>query len=242
MVTLRPNTTVAAVVVAAGSGSRFGGDLPKQFLTLAGRPVLRHSLDTMRRAVPGIRIVLVLSPSGRDIWADYSRRTGYESPQVVEGGATRAESVLRGLEALDAAGVPADAVVLVHDGARPFVTEAMIGALVGAVEGGAGAAAPAVPVTDSVLAASGALGTDTVDRASLRAVQTPQTFRLADITEAHRRHDTTRRGAPTDECAAYIHHFGSPVTLVEGSPDNIKITNPRDLAIAELICAATSNM
>lgn len=229
---------VAVVVVAAGSGSRFGGNQPKQFLELLGRPVLRHCLDTFRRVYPGIRIVLVLSPVGEEIWTDYCKGASYLSPEIVRGGATRAESVLRGLEALAAGGMPDDAVVMVHDGARPFVSESTIISLVAAVEAGAGAAAPAVPITDSVLSFSEGRGTDAVDRSTLRAVQTPQTFRLADIIYAHRNHDTDRWGQPTDECAAYIHAFGAPVTLVEGSHDNIKITNPRDLAIAELICTA----
>ncbi len=238
MVTPTPQTPIAAVVVAAGSGSRFGGDLPKQFLPLAGKPVVCHCLDTLRTVFPQLDVVLVLSDSGKEIWEELCARTGYSSPEVVLGGATRSESVLNGLRTLRRRGVPGNAVVLVHDGARPFPAPDLLRSLVEALEGGAGAAAPAVALTDSVLAFGDGLGVEVVPRDSLRAVQTPQAFRLDEIIHAHANHDNAKHGAPTDECAAYIHAFGRPVTLVAGSPDNIKITNPRDLAIAEIICAA----
>lgn len=228
---------VFAVIVAAGSGTRFGSGMPKQFLELAGKPVLRHSIDTFARAMSGCRTVLVLSDTGEEIWRDYCRRAAYTSPLVVPGGATRSESVLRGLDVCEAIaeneGIR-DPIVLVHDGARPLVTEDMILALVEALCRGCRAATPALPVTDSLMIAMCNEGVMSADRANFRSVQTPQAFRLADIIAAHRlclKNEVTT----TDECSAFTAATGLKVQLIPGSPDNIKITNPRDLAVAELI-------
>ena len=224
------------VIVAAGSGSRYGADRPKQFLDLRGRPVLRHCIDTFRLALPSAPIVLVLSEVGRCIWSEYCERANYASPHIVAGGPSRSDSVLNGLNALLEMGVSGDAVVLVHDGARPLLSQDTVRSLVDAFsDPQTGAAAPAVPLTDSVALVDGDKAVARVDRSTLRAIQTPQAFRLAEIAEAHSRYDVSKFGPSTDECGAYMAVFGRPVTLIPGSPANIKITNPGDIARAELL-------
>ena len=117
---------IATVIVAAGSGSRFGGSLPKQFLMLEGKPVLCHSIDTFRGTFPEAPIVLVLSDEGRLWWDEFCRTTGYISPVVAPGGATRADSVLSGIAALEKTTDNTDTIVMIHDGARPLATHRLL--------------------------------------------------------------------------------------------------------------------
>ncbi|HZA77550.1 MAG TPA: 2-C-methyl-D-erythritol 4-phosphate cytidylyltransferase [Acidimicrobiales bacterium] len=202
--------SVWVIVVAAGSGSRFG--TPKQYEDLGGRRVLDWSLAVGRDVADGV--VAVVAPDRLD-----TPEPGADT--VVAGGATRSASVRAGLAA-----VPDDAdVVVVHDGARPLAGAELFARVVEAVREGADAAVPAVEVTDTLRHRSGA----PVDRGELVAVQTPQAFRAAALRRAH-------AGEPeaTDD-ASLIEAAGGKVVVVEGSPANLKITRPVDLIVAEAL-------
>ena len=205
----------AVLIVAAGRGTRMGGDVPKQWQMLAGKPVLAHTLA----AFAGMQVVLVIHPEDR------ARAEALGVP-LVEGGATRDASVLAGLQALEGTGVEA---VLIHDGARPLVSRALIGRLVAALEVHEGAA-PALAVTDALWCGASGLVSGTVDRAGLWRAQTPQAFRLAPILAAHRAH----QGGAADDVAV-ARAAGLDVAIVEGEETNLKLTWPGDFARAEAI-------
>lgn len=211
--------TTAAVIVAAGRGSRAGGDVPKQWQMLAGRPVLAHTVDAFRGAVD--RIVVVIHPDDR-------ARAGAVAGGclLVEGGATRDASVRNALEALAGSGVTR---VLIHDGARPLVPQAVIGRVLAALEGQAGAA-PALPVTDALWRGDAGLVAGTQDRAGLWRAQTPQGFRFDAILAAHRAHGG---GAADDVEVARA--AGLDVAIVEGDEANLKVTFAGDFARAEAV-------
>ncbi|HEX5365075.1 MAG TPA: 2-C-methyl-D-erythritol 4-phosphate cytidylyltransferase [Acidimicrobiales bacterium] len=204
---------VWAIVVAAGAGRRFGG--AKQYEALAGRRVLDWSVRAARAVADGV--VLVVAPSAR-------ARPEPTVDVVVAGAATRSGSVRAGLAA-----VPGDAeVVVVHDAARPLATAGLFAAVVAAVRGGADAAVPVVPVTDTLRAVGGGR----VDREGLVAVQTPQAFEPAALRRVH-------AGDPesTDD-ASLVEAAGGKVVVVDGSPENLKITRPPDLTMAEALLRA----
>lgn len=237
---MKPHDKVASlphtynIIVAAGSGSRFGGELPKQFCMLAGRPVLFHTIDAFRKALPDGEIVVVLSEAHVELWRDLCGRSGFESPQVVIGGASRWKSVRNAVMSLDIAG-PGD-VITVHDGARPLVEVRVIRETVlAAVADGVDGAIPVVPVTDSVRIVSTDGTSRPLARQSLRAVQTPQAFPAGLLREAY--------GMPfspdfTDD-ASVMSAFGhGNIVLTAGSSENIKITHPSDLALAGYILAS----
>ena len=205
----------AVIIVAAGRGSRMGGEVPKQWQMLAGKPVLAHTLA----AFQGMRVVLVIHPDDR------ARAEGLGVP-LVEGGATRDASVLAGLAALEGSGVTK---VLIHDGARPLVGRALIGRLVAALEHHEGAA-PALPVTDALWRGEAGRVVGTVDRAGLWRAQTPQAFRFAPILAAHRAHP----GGALDDVQV-ARDAGLDVAIVEGEETNLKLTYPGDFARAEAI-------
>lgn len=202
------------IVVAAGSGTRFGSR--KQFLDLGGTRVVDRSVATAARHSDGV--VVVVPPDALDC-----RITHPTVPVVVAaGGDTRAASVRNGL-----AHVPACSVVLVHDGARPLASDAVYRRVIGAVRGGAAAAVPAVAVTDSIRhVESGA-----VDRTPLVAVQTPQAFDASVLHAAH------ASGADASDDATLVEAGGHAVVLVEGDPRNLKLTTPFDLEVARLAVA-----
>lgn len=201
------------MVVAGGSGSRFGG--PKQFASLAGRPVIEWSLETAGRACAGVVLVL---PADRVDGAD----PAWKTDAVVAGGATRSDSVRSGLAA-----VPARAeVIAVHDAARPLAPLELWEAVIAAVAGGADAAIPAAPVSDTVKEVGPGGHLVTLDRSRLVAVQTPQAFRAEVIRQVHR-----SGGEATDD-AALVEAAGGRVELVPGPARNLKITGPDDLAVA----------
>jgi 2-C-methyl-D-erythritol 4-phosphate cytidylyltransferase / 2-C-methyl-D-erythritol 2,4-cyclodiphosphate synthase len=206
---------IAALLLAAGTGSRFGGPVPKQFATLAGRPVLRHAAEALLAGGHVGR----LQPVG-EAEAIAPVLAGLPHAPIVAGGATRQASVRAGLEAL---APHAPDVVLIHDGARPFLPEGTISALLGALETHPGAI-PALPVADTLKRGEAGRIIETVPRAGLFRAQTPQAFRFADILAAHR--------AATEEAtddAALLEAMGRAVALVEGSERNVKITRPEDL-------------
>ena len=202
-----------AVVVAGGSGSRFGG--PKQFAELAGRSLIERSLDAARQACDGVVLVV---PAERLAHPE----PGWKVDGLVAGGATRSESVRAGLGAVP----PMAAVIAVHDAARPLSRPELWRAVIGAVRDGADAAVPAAPVTDTVKEVGPDGHLVTLDRSRLVAVQTPQAFRAGIIREVH-----AGGGEATDD-AALVEAAGGRVQLVAGPRDNIKITCPEDLLVA----------
>jgi len=213
---------VAALVVAAGRGSRFGGPLPKQYAPLLGRPILRHTLDALLRA--GLaRVQVVISPE--DARHYEAAAAGLGLPAAVAGGETRQESVRRGLEALAAGALQA---VLIHDGARPLVDAATVGRVLAALRTADGAVA-AVPAVDSLLRVEAGRAGPYLDRTGVYRAQTPQGFRFAAIREAHRRF----AGAGMGDDVQVARAAGLEVTVVEGAEDNLKVTAPADLARAE---------
>lgn len=222
-----PAATAAAVIVAAGTGTRMGSPVPKQYAELLGAPVLLWSVRGFL-AHPGIAEVVVVLPPG-----DAAEVPGWLAglPIVIAaGGAERADSVRAGLAAVSSA-----AVVLVHDAARPLVSEAVITRVLGAT--GDGAAIAAMPVSDTLKAADARqVVTRTVDRTGLWLAQTPQGFPLDRLREVHRR-AAEDRVATTDD-AGLFEHYGLPVRLVDGAPENLKITHATDLAVASALAAA----
>jgi 2-C-methyl-D-erythritol 4-phosphate cytidylyltransferase/2-C-methyl-D-erythritol 2,4-cyclodiphosphate synthase len=210
---------IACVLVAAGSGQRFGAEVPKQFLAVSGRPVIRHAAE--RLAAEGVAI----QPVG-DAAAIGAALAGIAHRPVVPGGATRQASVRAGLEALEG---DAPDVVLVHDAARPFIPPGTVAALVAGLGTHAGAI-PAAPVADTLKRGAGGVIAGTVDRTGLFRAQTPQGFRFGVLLDLH------RRAAPgaTDD-AAVLEAAGLAVALVPGHDDNIKITWPEDLVRMERI-------
>lgn len=210
---------LAAIIVAAGRGTRMGGGEPKQWRALAGRPVLAHAVAALRAAGVG-RVVLALHPD------DMARADVPPGCVLVAGGATRDASVRAGLAAL--ADAPPDH-VLIHDGARPFPGAAMVARLVVALASHPGAA-PALPVTDALWRGAGGLVAGVQDRGGLYRAQTPQAFRYGAIRAAHAAHPG---GAADDVEVARA--AGLDVAIVEGDEDNLKLTWPADFDRAERI-------
>jgi 2-C-methyl-D-erythritol 4-phosphate cytidylyltransferase / 2-C-methyl-D-erythritol 2,4-cyclodiphosphate synthase len=204
-----------ALIVAAGSGTRAGGSVPKQFAPLAGKPMLAHSYDALA-SHPEVDTVLVVIGAGQE---DALHAALGPVPFAI-GGETRRESVANGLAALG----PADR-VLIHDAARPFLPHAVIDRLLGALDSHAGAI-PGLPVADTLVSVSGA----SVSRDGLVRVQTPQAFRGADIVAAHAAWPADREA--TDD-AQMVRALGQEVAVVEGSAMLEKITHPADFAAAE---------
>jgi 2-C-methyl-D-erythritol 4-phosphate cytidylyltransferase/2-C-methyl-D-erythritol 2,4-cyclodiphosphate synthase len=214
---------LAAILVAAGSGSRFGGETPKQFVVLAGKPVIRHAAERLAEHVA------LLQPVG-DAPAIEAALDGLAHLPVVAGGATRQQSVLAGLEALEAAAPDA---VLVHDAARPIIPGGTIPALLAALQHTAGAI-PAVAVADTLKRVADGRITATVPRDGLYRAQTPQAFQYRALLAAHR---IDQASAATDD-AALLEAAGQQVAVVPGSDDNIKLTYAEDLSRLDRIMTA----
>ena len=213
---------IAAILVAAGTGSRFGTETPKQFLLLAGKPVIRHAAEALTAHVA------LLQPVGEARTIDAALE-GIDHLPTVPGGATRQDSVRLGLEALVA---HAPDLVLVHDAARPLIPPGTIPALLSALAHHPGAI-PAQPVADTLKHVTSGVIDRTVSRDGLYRAQTPQAFRFPVLLAAHRAGTT---GATDD--ASLLEATGQPVALVAGHEDNIKLTYPDDLARLERAVSA----
>lgn len=211
-----------ALVVAAGRGFRLGGPLPKQYLPLGGTAVLRYSVETLlgHPAVSGVRVVI--HPDDRVLYD--AAVAGLDLLPPVHGGAQRQDSVRNGLASLSDA---APDLVLIHDGARPFLDAATIDRILAALQDAPGAIA-ALPIRDTVKRGD-TLIADTVDRTGLWRAQTPQGFRYPEIMAAHR----AAAGAELSDDAAVAEQAGLAVALVDGSEENFKVTTTDDLSRAE---------
>ena len=221
---------VAAVVPAAGLGQRLGADGPKAMHLLGGEPMLVHSVRTL--AAGPVDLVVVATPPG--LGAEVLELLAGAHPgaelSVVDGGLTRSDSVRLALAALPAS----VRVVLVHDAARPLVPAALVAAVVAAVEGGADAVVPGLPVTDTVKQVDGAdVVVATLDRSALRAVQTPQGFRREVLDTAYAGAES---GSATDD-AGHVERAGGVVVVVPGAEEAFKVTRPLDLVLAEAVLA-----
>lgn len=224
------------IIVAGGKGLRMGGDIPKQFLPIGGRPILMRTLERFRDYSPTLQIILVLPKDQQDYWLQLCKEYDFKIDyQMTDGGETRFHSVQHGL-----ALIPDDAegVVGVHDGVRPFPSiEVIRNCYETARE--KKAVIPVIPVVETVrkLASIRAIGTidtipsQTVPRNDYRLVQTPQTFDIQLLKAANRQPYNDNF---TDD-ASVVEAFGTEITLVEGNRENIKITTPYDMIVAEAL-------
>lgn len=216
--------TLAAILVAAGRGSRAGGEKPKQWQMLAGRPVAAHALAAFRARPEFARIILVIHPDDR---TEAEAIAG--TARIVTGGATRAQSVRNALTALEGQDISR---VLIHDAARPCLTAELITRLVAALEMSA-AAAPALAVTDALWRGQDGKVTGVQPREGLFRAQTPQAFHFAPILAAHRAH-----GGEASDDVEVARAAGLDVTIVEGEEENLKLTWPGDFVRAARILEA----
>ncbi len=223
---------VHAIVPAAGSGTRMGGGVPKQFRELAGEPVLARTvrvllscgqIDTLTLVVPPADLEAVRSeilPQGQDV-----------SAQAAAGGADRQESVWKGILALG--NVAPDEIVLVHDGVRPFLTPPVIEQVIQAARK-TGAATCGVPSKDTIkLVGKSGLVESTLDRSRCYLVQTPQAFRYEILRRAHEEWMKSATEARATDDAMMVERLGLPVTMTEGLYENIKLTTPEDFLLAD---------
>ncbi len=210
-----------AVIVAGGSGTRMGADVPKQFLLLAGRPVLMHTLERFA----GCECILVLPDSQIMYWRGLCKAHRFTQPHtIVCGGASRSESVMNGLSR-----VPDDALVAIHDGVRPLVAQTVIEESFKAAAQ-YGSAVPVIDCVDSLRKGTKEQN-EAVNRAEYLLVQTPQTFQAHLIKQAYQQ---AENAIQTDD-ATILEHAGTPIHLIKGNKSNIKITLPVDLKIAEAL-------
>lgn len=218
------------IIVAGGRGRRMGGALPKQFALLGGRPVLARTIDRMAEALPGARIVVVLPAAYTAFWQNLAARFDVAAHTVAEGGEERFHSVRNGLKALGGG----CGLIAVHDAVRPLASVAMIRRTVEAAAC-TGAAVPVVAAVDSLREVDAEGGSHIVDRTRLRIVQTPQVF---DAERLRKAYEAPYDPSFTDD-ASVVERAGQPVALTEGERENLKITTPGDLTIAEALLAAS---
>ena len=215
------------IIVAGGKGLRMGGDLPKQFLPIGGKPVLMRTIERFREYSAELQIILVLPREQQDYWRQLCAKHHFAiEHRVVDGGATRFHSSQNGVAA-----VPddADGVVGIHDGVRPFVSVETIARCFEAARQ-FGAALPVLPVTDTLRRVTDDGGYN-VQRNDYRTVQTPQTFGAQLLKQAFRQ---PYSDAFTDD-ASVVEAMGHKVTMVDGNRENIKLTTPFDLVVAEAV-------
>jgi 2-C-methyl-D-erythritol 4-phosphate cytidylyltransferase len=219
-----------AIIVAAGQGVRMGAGRAKQFLELAGTPIIIHTLKRFEHCADIQEIILVLPAQDAAGFLALAGLHGLRKlARVVPGGATRAESVLRGLQSVRPATVE---IVAVHDGVRPFVTPDEISRTVRAAQA-TGAAILAAPATDTIKEVENGQVTSTLVRDRLRRALTPQCFRYALLRRAYEQSADFTADATDD--SMLVEGLGVKVTVIEGDPRNIKITRPEDIALAEIL-------
>ena len=217
------------VIVAGGKGLRMGGDTPKQFMPVGGLPVLMHTIRRFRQYDEHMHVVLVLPKDHQDYWHALCRKYDFtDAHDIADGGATRFHSSQNGVAAL--AGAADDDLVAIHDGVRPFVSTDAIGRCFDAAER-CGAAIPVLPVVDTLRLVAPDGSGHNVLRSDYRVVQTPQTFRLELLRRAFNQPFSERF---TDD-ASVIEALGEKVEMVDGNRENIKLTTPFDLKVAEVL-------
>ena len=217
----------AAVLVAGGKGMRMGTSLPKQYLPLAGKPVLMHTLEKFFSADPSLHLILVLPKDDFEYWRSLCDNHNFTLPhELVPGGESRFQSVKNGLMALPFT----EGLVAIHDGVRPFVTELVIQS---SFEEAAksGSAIPVVPLKDSIRKVNAGGESTFQERKDYRLVQTPQTFQVEQLMQAFA---VEELDIFTDDATVYEYQ-GWAVTLIEGNAENIKLTTPEDLVFAEFL-------
>ena len=216
----------AVLIVAAGSGSRMGGDMPKQYLPLKGKPVIVHTLEKFRQFDSNMKIVVVVAQAHQELWEQtaltYKVAKGIS---LAKGGASRFDSVKNGLDLLHE-----ESLIGIHDAVRPLVRMDTLTRCYEAAEL-KGSGIPVLGMDDSIRMLDSQGSSLPMDRSRLKRVQTPQVFRSEQIKEAYQQ---AFNPGFTDDASVYETCFG-PVTLVEGNPENIKITTPTDLKLAELL-------
>ncbi len=228
--------SIAALIVAAGRGVRAGGGLPKQYAALGGEPMLARALRPFLAHPLIAAVQTVIGADDGPLYAAATAGSGAKLAPPVTGGASRQDSARLGLEALAAR---APRLVLIHDAARPFVSQDLIGRVIEALERHPGAV-PASPVADTLKRANpDGFIVATIERENLWRAETPQGFRFAAILDAHRRAAAEGLHAFTDD-AALAERAGLTVALVAGSPRNVKITTAEDLAMANHLLAPSS--
>ena len=222
-----------AIIPAAGSGSRLGGQIPKQFLELGGAPILAHTISRFIECDDISAIAVALPADRLDEFRARNRGARVIKPiYYVNGGAERSDSILNALEAV--AELQPE-IVAVHDAVRPFVTPAQISAVIAKAKE-VGAAILALPATDTIKEVEAGLIQRTIDRRRIWRAQTPQAFRYELLMRANL--EARAAGLPsalTTDDSLLIERGGAPVAVVEGSPNNIKITTPEDLILAETL-------
>lgn len=218
-----------AVLVAGGSGTRMGSDIPKQFLPLMGKPILLHTIEQFLK-VEGIQIILVLPEKDVEFWGEIISHEDFINPElnlmkVVVGGNSRFQSVKNGL-----AYIPDNALVAIHDGVRPLIDVKTINESFD-VAAETGSAVTSVPLKDSIRE-TGQDGTNhAVERSKFRLMQTPQTFKADLIKKAY----TAIEQDFFTDCASVLEFAGYSVNLIDGAYENIKITTPDDTIVAEAL-------
>ena len=216
---------IYGIFVAGGSGTRMGGDVPKQFLLLDGRPILQCTIERFLEAEPDLKVITVLPRTHFQTWKDLCATHSFHCPQtLVAGGLTRFHSVQNAL-----AKVPDGAIVSIHDGVRPLLSAELIRRMLDRMAGGCRALLPVVPVVDTLR--SKVPGIPDPDRSKVVAVQTPQMFRSEDIKAAYRQ---AYELSFTDDASVAARN-GIPLAFEEGERFNLKITTPEDLVLAEAI-------
>lgn len=222
------------IIVAGGKGLRMGSELPKQFLPIGGKPVLMRTIERFQEYSPALKIILVLPKDQQEFWRELCRKHDFNTPhQIADGGETRFQSSKNGL-----ALIPDDAegIVAIHDGVRPFVSKAVIERCFEAARDDY-AAIPVMPITETLRYVDRGHGHN-VMRDHFRSVQTPQCFDLALAKQAFNQPD---RKTFTDD-ASVIESLGCQVTMVEGNRENIKLTTPFDLKLAELLLSGSQEV
>jgi 2-C-methyl-D-erythritol 4-phosphate cytidylyltransferase len=216
--------SILVIIPAAGTGSRFGGDIPKQFQTLAGKPLLQHVVERFLHHEDVVRVAVAVSEELLPIVS----QTALDRVQFVAGGNSRQQSVTR---AFRGATVDSD-LVAIHDAVRPFFADATFRNVISAAEE-SGAALPALPVADTIHTVRDGVVDLTLDRSTLVAAQTPQCFRRDVLREVLERAE--RDGEEGTDEAGLAAKYGVKVRIVPGDSINFKITKPEDLALAETI-------
>lgn len=219
---------ITVIIVGAGTGSRFGASRPKQYCDYGGRPLLMTSVERVREAMPGARIVLVLARDWVEAWKEMCMAYGFDSPEIVTGGATRWQSVRNAIDSL-----PADysGVIMVHDAARPLLSRAVAERLLSAIEAGASGAVPVLEMSDSIRRRLPAGASEAVDRSLFVRIQTPQAFDAAKLRHAY---SLPYSSTMTDDASVMeAAGFGAPA-LVVGDEALMKVTSPGDMDILRI--------